>query len=388
MSRISVASSKMRILVSGHLPPPMGGVAAFYETLLNSSLPERVDLKFVQTSSQKRSFETSGQVSLQNILAAIADCWRFARAVWSFRPQIAHISTAFGLSFAKHSICVLVARFFGSKVLLHPHCGFAAVYTDRPAAWQHFFRWVIGLVDGVAATSHEWNQLLSVMPDCQVFVLPNAIDLKTYQLVAQDRFASMRDGRSFHVLYLGYLGKAKGSFDLVDAARTALHDDHVWEFRLVGGELTPGERTALLGKTETAGLTEVVQICPPVTAADKLTAFRWADAFVYPSYYEGMPMAVIEAMACGLPVVASKVGGLPDLVSNGINGWLVEAGHPDQIADALYRLADSEALCRVMQRQSYQRAVEDFDFEKRVTQLVDIYASILEPKRVEDAQPV
>src|SRR5512141_853384 len=96
-------ATPMRVLVSGCLPPPMGGMATFYESLLASSLPAQVDLAFVNTSSQTRTFEKGGRLSPSNILQSFADCWRFARAVRSHRPAVVHVGTAFGLSFVKHS---------------------------------------------------------------------------------------------------------------------------------------------------------------------------------------------------------------------------------------------------------------------------------------------
>ena len=88
-------------------------------------------------------------------------------------------------------------------------------------------------------------------------------------------------------------------------------------------------------------------------------------------------MAVLEAMGCGLPIVATRVGGLPDLVLNGVNGLLVEPGRPDQLATALGRLSVDDELRYTMQQMSYQSAIEQYDIEQRVPQLVDIYRSAL-----------
>ena len=120
MTLQSFENAKPRILVSGHLPPPMGGIATFYQSLLNSSLPQKVDFCFVETSSQKRTLSQTGTFSFSNLMSAVSDYGRFTKAIIKHRPQLTHIATAFGLSFFKHSVCVIIARVFGSRVLIHP----------------------------------------------------------------------------------------------------------------------------------------------------------------------------------------------------------------------------------------------------------------------------
>lgn len=379
MRAANASLQETRVLVSGCLPPPLGGMAAFYESLLASSLPGRVNLAFVNTSSQKRSFEQGGRLSLANVFQSVADCWRFARAVRAQRPAIAHIGTAYGVSFLKHSVCVAIARALGSRVVLHPHCSYLVLYADRSPLWKWYFRRVIHLVQGVVALSQEWTALPAVAPHCKVYPLPNAVNLQAYRQVAEGRTSSALETGRLHILYLGHLGKEKGSFELVGAAAATRAAGHPCEFRLIGGELTPGEAAALRDSIRAGGLEEHVQVCPPVTGSEKLAAFRWADVFVYPSYAEGMPMAVIEAMACGLPVIASRVGGLPDLIADGVNGLLVEAGQVEQLSLAILELAREPSLRRSMGQQSYRRAVEEYDFEQRVDQLVGIYTAVLSP---------
>jgi glycosyltransferase involved in cell wall biosynthesis len=377
MSHPLIDKTKPRILVSGHLPPPMGGIATYYQSLLNSSLPQRVDLCFVETSSQKRTQAQSGRFSFSNLVSALSDCGRFTNAVIKHRPQLCHIATADGLSFGKHGVCVIIARLFGSRVLLHPHCGFSVLYTDQPRWWQWFFRTIIRMTNGVVTLSTEWNQLTAILPGSSVYFLPNGIDLSAYRAVGLERRVVAKEPHHLKVLYLGYLGKAKGSFDLVEAAIRISNDKLPVVFDLVGGDWAPGEVEQVKKQVDQAGLGNIVSLHPPVVGAQKIDYFREADIFIYPSYSEGMPIAVIEAMACGLPIIASRVGGLPDLVIDGINGILVDAGSPDQLATAIKYLSTDPDLRIEMQLKSFQRAFDKFDIEKIVPRLIDIYERTL-----------
>ncbi len=381
MPSTSSDRTKLRVLVAGHLPPPAGGVATYYQSLLNSSLPQKVDLAFVQTSSQKRALSETGKFSFFNLTSAFSDWARFTRAVIKHRPQVTHIATAFGLSFVKHSVCVLIARLLGSRVLLHPHCGFTALYTNRSRWWQWYFRRVIRHTDGVITLSTEWDQLRSVIPGCKVYFLPNALDLRPYQSIGQARRQVSAKPGEVRVLYLGYLGKEKGSFDLLEAAKQTCSRKLPLAFDLYGEDLEQGEVEQLKQQINQTGLAGVVNLHPFADAPTKVEAFCNADIFIYPSYHEGMPMAVIEAMACGLPVIASKVGGLPDLVEDGLNGLLVEPAHPGQLADALQTLSLDYGLRYTMQQNSFRRAFEQFDMETLVPRLVRIYEQAFQDEK-------
>jgi glycosyltransferase involved in cell wall biosynthesis len=146
---------------------------------------------------------------------------------------------------------------------------------------------------------------------------------------------------------------------------------------LIGEDLYPGDVDALKKQVEVTGLGETVKLLPFVAGADKLAAFSRANLLVYPSYHEGMPMAVIEAMACGLPIVATRVGGLPDLVSEGVNGLLVEAKNPAQLADALIRITTDTDLRHAMEKNSLRIAFEEYDMECLVPKLAGIYQQAL-----------
>jgi glycosyltransferase involved in cell wall biosynthesis len=355
----------------------MGGIAAYCKELLGSSLPQKVNLRFVVTSSQERELSSSGKASLANLRFALKDLARFFQAVREHRPQVSHIATVYGLSFVKHSICVVMARLMGSKVLLHPHCSITMLYTEKSKWWQWYFRQVVRLTSGVIGLSSEWQQLKNDMPNLPVYEVPNAINLSPYQAIAEEHLNRSGGNGTVRMLYLGYIGRDKGSFDLVEAAQHTLPQAIDIHIDLVGSDLNPGSREQVKAHGEALGVIDCVQVQFPAYDHEKLEYFRKADVFVYPSYHEGMPMAVLEAMASALPVIATRVGGLPDVIKDGENGLLVNAGQPEELASAMVKLAaDPELRCK-MQQKSYQFMLDQFDIEQRVTKLLEIYRATI-----------
>ncbi len=371
------SARKLSVLLAGHLHPPIGGISAYFAALMNSSLPQQVNLHFVQTTSPQRPFTLAGKFTFSNLLTAVTDCWKFTQTVFSIRPQVAHIATAFGWSFIKHSLCALIAKAAGCCVLLHPHCSFAAMYSDHSSIWKTIFRFLIRIPDAVLILSSEWLKLRQIYPRCKTYLLFNAIDLTPYLPVAHNRTIHPVNSSPPQVLFLGHIGKAKGSFVLVETAKILKEKGEVFLIHLVGSELTHGEVFTLQKEIEEEHLEDVIAIHPPAFGEEKIEYFRQADVFAYPSYQEGIPIAVIEAMACGLPVVASGVGGLPDLIHDGINGFLVPPGRAESLAEKIALLIHDDALRRNMQQESCRLAREQFEIEQHVNQLVGIYYALL-----------
>jgi glycosyltransferase involved in cell wall biosynthesis len=352
----------------------MGGIGTYCRTLLDSALADHVDLRFVQTSSQRRTLLASGHATVGNLLEALRDCGRFFRACLAHRPGIVHICTAPGLSFLKNGLFVILARLAGCRVLLHPHCGFAKLYGDS-RYWQWFCARIFRLSSAVLALSREWVGLERILPGVRVHYLPNAIDTRPYEKIASRR--SRTEGHPVRLLYLGYLGEAKGTYDLLEAFRIMDARESEVILHLVGDFLTDQEKGRLSQVVaRSSGRGKTCFLLPPVTGDEKLACFERADIFVFPSHNEGMPMAILEAMASGLPVVATAVGGIPDLVADGSNGFLTAPGEPRDLARSIEKLC-SDAGLRSEFGSRNAVASRDHDVQRYIQDLQGIYARVL-----------
>ena len=132
------------------------------------------------------------------------------------------------------------------------------------------------------------------------------------------------------------------------------------------------------GRITNVELADLVHLSPPRFGQDKLAAFQSADIFIYPSFHEGVPMAVLEAMSAGLPVIATRVGGLPDVVQDRLTGILIDPGQPQQLAAAILALVNQADLRLAMGAAGRRLAEERYSLESHVHQLVDIYQKVLD----------
>ena len=171
------------------------------------------------------------------------------------------------------------------------------------------------------------------------------------------------------LLAVGRLLPIKGFDVLVEAIRRLADRGVETELRILGGG---DEANALAALVAARQLNDVVRLEGPRPSADVRTAMRdWADVLVVPSRRDRLPNTIAEAFACGRPVVATTVGGVRELVEDGVNGTLVPPDDPVALTDALARLAGDEPLRRRLGAAGRTKVEADFDGETNVRSLLD-----------------
>jgi colanic acid/amylovoran biosynthesis glycosyltransferase len=181
------------------------------------------------------------------------------------------------------------------------------------------------------------------------------------------------------IVCVGTLHEVKGQVHLVDACGILRDRGVSFTCRLVGR----GPDEKLLRRTiRRLGLDDTVVLAGPLARDDVIAELHDADVLVAPSVVsargqrEGIPVVLMEAMSCGLPVVASRLSGIPELVEDGQNGLLVSAGRPDELASALERLAADPELRRRLGDAGRTTIERDFDLRANATLLVDMFREV------------
>lgn len=189
---------------------------------------------------------------------------------------------------------------------------------------------------------------------------------------ASFRGAQHRDG-PLRIVSVGTLHEVKGQAHLVDACRRLAERGVDFTCRIIGDG---PDRTSLAARIETAGLGDRVILTGRMTSDAVARELGDADVLVAPSVptrggkREGIPVVLMEAMATGLPVVASRLSGIPELVTDGKDGLLVAPGDDAAIADALERLANDRSLRRRLGRAGRETVDRAFDVDRSAAELV------------------
>jgi glycosyltransferase involved in cell wall biosynthesis len=182
---------------------------------------------------------------------------------------------------------------------------------------------------------------------------------------------------SKYILFIGTLTKRKGYHDLINAFQKISPIYPEWKLILAGnGEIKEANELA-----KKLNISQSVSCLDWITDIEKDEVFRNASIFCLPSYFEGLPMAIMDALAYGLPVVTTPVGGIPDIFSHMKNAIFIEPGNVNDISEALLMLIKSEKLADQLKSESRLLKENLFDLNKIIQKLNLIYSQCIKSKK-------
>jgi glycosyltransferase involved in cell wall biosynthesis len=303
----------------------------------------------------------------------------YAECLWMLlRGQVVliHAHAAMRGSFWRKSVFVALGRLFGVPVLLHLHGSETVKFFEGlPAPLRWVVRTVLESATRVIVLSPTWKAFVDgFAPRAKVTVLPNYVKVPGVSPTAR---RSMDAGNLVKILFLGAVGRRKGVYPLIEAfakARAVLPCPVSLQ---IGGD---GEIAQCRALAERLQVASNVEFLGWVGAAERDTLLKDADIFVLPSLNEGLPMSLLEAMAAGLPVISTRVGGIPDLVTDGENGLLVDAGDVDALADAIVRMTTNAAERRAIAERGYVHVAKFYSEDVVVPRLEGLYAEAVRGK--------
>jgi glycosyltransferase involved in cell wall biosynthesis len=360
------ASARQVVLV-GKGPPDRGGIAAFLVDLQNSELQASHELRLLNLYQD--GDRAGGRLTMANVARTLGDIgrvWRAARGA-----ELTHIHTALVplVTLLRVGGLTLAARLAGARVLVHVHSGMVEPWLSSPRR-RMLARIALGAANHVVTVSSGSEAALkTALGANRVSLIYNGVDLGAYD-----------PGPPHHpprILFAGVLTPRKGVVDLLEASRL-LHDrgvDH--ELLLAGGTPEEGARVEAEVRQAAGRTVPSAQFLGPQPHGDMPALYRRADIFCLPSWWEAMPLTVLEAMAAGLPVVATPVGDVARMVEDGVTGRLVAPNRPPALADALEPLLRSVELRRAMGRRGRQRVDERFSIAGTAAALDRVYGELL-----------
>lgn len=375
---MTAAGRRPTVVVVAEARPMRGGIATFAETITaDPILAKDFDVQLLNTA--RVATREGGRFNLANVRYALADAWRVFGA--SRTADIVHLQLVAdpGLPSLRAAALNLAAAAGRAKLIAHVHSAVGNAGRPEFAAYGRTDRWALrtlGLADLVCTVSTVGTATMrSLAPGTWVETVDNAVNLDDFP-------AGDADGDPPTVLFVGVICRRKGLFELARAAR-ALRERGTrdWQLVVVGGQgPTPQtEYDEIVAEFDAAGLR--ASMVGPEYGDQIKSRLAQADIFVLPSFLEGQPIAIIEAMASGLPVVGTSIGAVPDLIRDGIEGRIVEPGDDKALADALGEVIADGPTRRRMSRASRQRAEQGHGLDRLSARLGALYRAVLAGER-------
>ena len=273
------------------------------------------------------------------------------------------------------------------KMVVHVHGGLFLTAPKIPFYLEHIMRWVFGQeLPFIVLSDMERDILMERFGAKEVCSLPNCVDLKDAEAYAKENeeaslsesqlrdsaMASSHHQARIQPLRIGYLGRIepnKGMAELLIACQRLKKEGFPFHLVIAGKEQTEGEYLPQFDQW----LGDSFEYEGLVSGQTKCDFLRSLDAFVLPTYFEGLPMSLLESMSYGKAPIVTPVGSIPQVVRDGENGIFVKDHDVDSIVDAIKRLSDDRILLRKLGEEARKTIFSQFSPKKYIEKLNDIY---------------
>ena len=334
-----------------------GGIGAVLDTYSANIRPFKFIPTYNNSSAIRRQFFfLKAVISLIRLMLTDKDI------------RIVHIHSAQKGSFMRKSIMLRLAQMFGRKAVLHMHASSFHVYYKNAGIFRPYVRYIFRKADAVICLSDKWYEFYSTN-----FQIRNLVIVKNVIERSAQKPAPLPETGPVKLLFLGLIGERKGIFDLLKVLET--HPDKFNDnLRLnIGGN---GEVDRLTETIKTKHRSGNVQFEGWVVGERKNELLRDCDIYILPSYNEGLPISILEAMANGKAIISTTIGGIPEVVIPGRNGWLFEPGNLDQLTAVLSDAISDRRRLRQYGENSYLLS-ENYTPEAVMGSLRDLYDQVL-----------
>lgn len=331
-----------------------GGISGVVNNYYEAGLDKLIDLHYIGTMVEGSK--------ARKLVQAVTAYFTFLRKLPGY--GIVHVNVASDSSYYRKSFFIRTAKAFHKKVVIHQHGGdFQGFYEkELSGRGRRRVKKVLSMGDAFLVLGHAWKDFFGAIIDRErITVLPDAIRLPAWE----------EKSYGVHkILFLGRLCKTKGIGELLGVMpdlKERYPDVHLY----LGGIWEDQEL-----QKKAASLGDCVTDLGWITGEAKERYLRECDIFVMPSYFEGQSVSVLEAMAYGCGIVASKTGGIPDMIAEGETGIFAMPKDRQTLKEGLLKLLAAPELCRVLGANARRKAETEFSMERNIRQLLGIYGGL------------
>ena len=286
------------------------------------------------------------------------------------RPRAASIHTASWNSFYRSFIYILIAWLLRIPVVLHIHPVFFHEFYIRGGLVRKSLIKIAGKMSTkiVFLTSSIRDLFVSIFPGKELLVLPNPVNVSLFE---SDVCSHKRN--RMQLLFMGWIVKEKGVYDIVDIIPEIITAFPDARFIFAGNK----EISQLRDLIEPRKLNKFASVPGWVSGQDKVDLLLTSGVLLLPTYSEGVPNVILEAMASGLPIITTPVGGIPSILEDGVSGLFVNPGNKEELKTAVLKLLSDEVLSKNISQEAKLLVKQLYDVEIIGKKLEEIYRDFI-----------
>jgi glycosyltransferase involved in cell wall biosynthesis len=380
----------IKVLVVAQTPPPYLGAPIMIGHLVNSR-PQGVKIihlpmRLSNDGSAVGIFRWSKLIRLFPTIVRIVH----ARIV--HKPNILYYAPAGSnpLTMFRDFAVLLTTRFLFPKTVFHFHgSGISDLYKRLPRWQQWLFRMTYFHVDGAIRLSDLTPEDAKGLKARREYIVPNGIEDPCPDLCLPKPTVQISANRPLRVLFVAILRESKGLLVLLEACAQLVARGVPVECEVMGKFESPKFETRVRDLVASLSLGERVRFLGELIGQEKQAAFSRADVFSMPTFYdcEAFPLVLLESMANGLPIVATRWRGIPSMVDDGETGFLVEPHDVTAVADRLARLAGDAELRAQMGMAGRERFVRDYTLPVHIERMRRVFLDVTGEEAFVEEQP-
>ena len=346
----------------------VSGVATHANMLFGSGLAQRFELMHFQAGREGRPEST-----LQQLARFACSPLQLAVFILRRKPCIVHINTSMDMrGFWRDLIYLIVSRALGCRVVNQVHSGSGpqSLFSNPLLAWV-LRRFLLASHVVAVLSSEAQRSYKAFDARIKVELVPNAID--TASLLEVEREESF-DRTPLKLVYMGRIVRSKGLFDALEALKLLKEGGLQFCLRVAG---SGPDEAAVRMAIERLGLEREVLMLGPVHGRAKNQLWLTSDVHVFPTFHdEGLPYSILESLAAGCVPVTCSVGGISDVIQDGVQGIYVPAHDPVAVARAVRRLANDRSELRRMSQAGRRKIAEQYTVDRLAARFGEIYERV------------
>jgi glycosyltransferase involved in cell wall biosynthesis len=359
--------SSITVCLVSPMPPPYGGIAHWTKLMhYFADYCDTVDLIQVDVSVRWRSVydRTVYKRVFGGCLQLVWDFISFCGAILK-KPDVIHLTTSGGLGVIRDLVIMISAKLFRVPVIYHIRFGRVPSIADSNTIEWRFLALAMQMatiVIGITPSTVE--AIEDHLSAVWIEYIPNPVALSDNLLTENELSHHQRT-----ILYLGWIVPTKGIEELIEAWSAIDHKN--WRLVLVG----PGEKDYQTELVERYGVADL-DFYGELEHEEAMKLMAQCGLFVLPSYTEGFPNVVLEAMSFGRPIIASSVGAIPDMLSDDC-GLLVTPKDVEELKVAISKTIDDEDLRRKLGQNARKKARKEYSMDIVFTRYVNVWQNSL-----------